>query len=211
MKIGIRVFLLLLFVQALSAANYRIKIVEVLPIESYPAQTSVGGVTIAANPYSTDAESATAFDVKNLNSRGYFPVHVIIKNDTSSYLTIRTRNVLLFTPDGEQLYSTPAAIVVDNVTRAGLTKKEPSKSDEPEEAQKGSPLMDFTSKELVAASIDPGAVVDGFLFFFTEKRKKNLLAGSSLYIPRVEEEGTKKPFGPFTIRLDDALKLKNNK
>jgi len=27
----------------------------------------------------------------------------------------------------------------------------------------------------------------------------------------VEEEGTKKPFGPFTIRLDDALKLKNNK
>jgi len=65
--------------------------------------------------------------------------------------------------------------------------------------------MDFTSKELVAASIDPGAVVDGFLFFFTENRKKNLFAGSSLYIPRVEEEGTKKPFGPFTIRLDQAL------
>jgi len=208
MKIAIRVFLLLLFVQALSAADYRIKIVEVLPIESYPARVSADGVTIAANPYSTDAESATAFDVKNLNSRGFFPVHVIIKNDTSSYLTIRTRNVLLFTPDGEQLYSTPAAIVVDNVTRSGLTKKEPSKSDEPEESKKGSPLMDFTSKELVAASIDPGAVVDGFLFFFTEKRKKNIFAGSSLYIPRVEEEGTKKPFGPFTIRLDQALKNK---
>ena len=208
MKNIFRVFLLLLFVQLPQAADYRIKIVEVKPIESYPAQASADGVTIAADPYATDARSSTAFDVKNLNSRGYFPVHVIIKNETSSYLTIRTRNVLLFTPDGDQLYSTPAAIVVDNVTRAGLTKREPSKSDEPEAQQKGSPLTDFTSKELVAASIDPGAVVDGFLFFYTETRKKNLLAGSSLYIPRVEEEGTKKPFGPFTIRLDQALKNK---
>jgi hypothetical protein len=206
MRTAIRVFFLLLFVQAPQAADYKIKIVEVRPIESYPAQASAGGVIIAANPYSTDAQSATAFDIKNLNSRGYFPVHVIIKNETSSYLTIRTRNVLLFTPDGEQLYSTPAAIVVDNLSRAGLTKKEPAKSDAPEASKQVSPLTDFTSKELVAASIDPGEVVDGFLFFFTEKRKINLFAGSSLYIPRVEEEGTKKPFGPFTIRFDSALK-----
>ena len=206
MKTAIRVIILLVAVQALPAADYKIKIVEVLPIESYPAQATVGGITVAANPYSTDAESAAAFDVKKLNSRGFFPVHVIIKNETSSYLTIRTRNVLLFTPNGEQLYSTPAAIVVDNLSRAGLTKKEPSKSDEPEATQKVSPLVDFTSKELVAASIDPGAVVDGFLFFFTEKPKKNIFVGSSLYIPRLEEEGTKKPFGPFTIRLDQALK-----
>ena len=208
MKIVIRVALLLLLFAQASAANYKIKTVEVKPVESYPAQASVGGVTIAADPYSTDEKSATEFDVKNLNSRGYFPVHIIIKNETSSHLTIRTRNVLLFTPEGEQLYSTPAAIVVDNLSRAGITRKEPTKSDNPENAQKVSPLMDFTSKELVAASIDPGSVVDGFLFFFTDNRKKNILAGSSLYIPRVEEEGTKKPFGPFTIRLDQALNSK---
>ena len=206
MKTVIRVFFLLSLVQALQAADYKIKTVEIQPIESYPAQTTVGGITIAANPYSTDAESFTAFDIKNLNSRGFFPVHIIIKNETSSYLIIRTRNVLLFTPNGEQFYSTPAAIVVDNISRAGLTKKEPSKSDEPETSQKVSPLVDFSSKELVAASIDPGAIVDGFLFFFTERRKTNIFAGSSLYIPRLEEEGTKKPFGPFTIRLDQALK-----
>jgi len=206
MKTVLRLFLLLLFVQAPLAADYRIRIVKVKPIESYPAQTSVDGITVAANPYSTDAESATAFDVKNLNSRGYFPVHVIIKNETSSYLRVSTRNVLLFTPGGEQLYSTPAAIVVDNVIKSGLTRKEPTKSDVPEDLKNGSPLMDFTSKELVTASVNPGDVVDGFLFFFTENRKKNLFAGSSLYIPRLEEEGTKKPFGPFTILLDQALK-----
>jgi hypothetical protein len=196
------------------AADYHIKVVEVKPIESYPAQASAGGVTIAANPYMTDEESETAFDVKRLNSRGYLPVHVIIKNDTAYYLTIHTRNVLLFTPNGEQLYSTPATIVVDNVVRAGLTKKDPKKSDEPETlSKKGSPLTDFTSKELVTASIDPGATVDGFLFFFTQpstkksskKNKKNPFASSTLYIPKVEEEGTQRPFGPFTIHLDAAV------
>ena len=211
MKTMFRMFLvLLLFIQALSAADYRIRIVDVKPIESYPARASVGGITIAANPYATDKESETAFDIKNLNSKGYYPVHVIIKNETSYYLTIRTRNVLLFTAAGEQLYSTPAAIVVDDIIKMGLMQKEPSKTVESEE-KKGSPLTDFTSKELVAASINPGSTVDGFLFFFTENKKKNLLAGSSLYIPKVEEEGTKKPFGPFTIRLDQALKNSERK
>ena len=198
----------LLFADVLPAADYRIKIVEVRPIESYPARTSVDGITIAANPYSTDAESATAFDVKRLNSRGYFPVHVIVENNTSSYMTINTRNALLFTSNGEQLYSTPATIVVDDVIRSGLTQKDPKRSqNEPESlSQKGSPLTDFTSKELVTASINPGETIDGFLFFFTRERKKNLLAGSTLYIPKVGEEGTQKSFGPFSIRLDKAIK-----
>ena len=202
MKIVSCLFLLLL--QAPQTAGDNIKSVELRPIESYPAQASVDGVTIAATPYSTDAESATVFDVRNLNSRGFFPVHVVIKNETSSHLTISTRNVLLFTPDGDQLYSTPAAIVVDNISRAGLTRREPAQGT----SNRISPLMNFTGKELVTASIDPGGKVDGFLFFFTDNRRRNLLAGSSLYIPRVEEEGTKKPFGPFTIRLDQALKDK---
>jgi hypothetical protein len=205
MKIAIHFLCFLFSIGAAIAADYHIKIVEVKPIESYPAQASVGGVTIAADPYTTNEKSATAFDVKRLNSRGYFPVHVIIKNNTSAYLTISTRNVLLFTPNGERLYSTPATIVVDDVVRAGLTQKDPKKTDEPETlSKKGSPLTDFTSKELVTASIDPGAVIDGFLFFFTPERKKNLLDGSTLYIPKVEEEGTQKPTGPFTIHMDKA-------
>jgi len=208
MKTVFRILLVLLFVQAPYASDSNTKTGEVMPIESYPAQVTVGGITIAANPYTTDAESATVFNVKNLNSRGFYPVHIIIKNNTSSHLTIRTRNVLLFTPNGEQLYSTPAAIVVDNLSRAGLTRREPSKTDVPEASQKVSPLMVFTSRELVTESINPGGTVDGFLFFFTENRRRNPFAGSSLYIPRVEEEGTKKPFGPFTIRLDQALKSK---
>jgi hypothetical protein len=194
----------------LLAGDYKIKSVPVLPIESYPAQAKIGGVTIAANPYSTDEESFKAFDVKDLNSRGYFPIHIIIRNNTSSYLTIRTKNVLLINSSAEQLYTTPAAIVVDEVY--GLSNKIPAKESKEKDsaapAKKGSPLTDFTSKELINASLEPETVVDGFLFFYTPNPKKNLFEGSTLYIPKLEEEGTKKPVGPFAIRLDAALVAK---
>jgi hypothetical protein len=209
----------------LLAGDYKIKIVQVLPIEAYPAQATVGRVTIAADPYSSDEKSFKAFDAKSLNSRGFFPVHIIIRNNTSTYLTIRTRNVILINSSGEQLYTTPAALIVDEVY--GLSNKTASKKSQeakeakeakdakdnkdskdnkpPTTAKKGSPLTDFSSKELINASIDPNGVVDGFLFFYTSDPKKNLFEGSTLYIPRLEEEGTRKPVGPFAIRLDAAL------
>jgi hypothetical protein len=189
----------------LLAGDYKIKSVPVLPMESYPAQVTVGGVTIAADPYSSDEESSKAFDAKDLNSRGYFPIHIIIRNNTSAYLTIRTKNVLLINSSAEQLYTTPAAIVVDDVY--GLANKIPPKKSKESEtsAKKGSPLTDFSSKELINASLEPETVIDGFLFFYTSDLKKNLFEGSTLYIPKLEEEGTKKPIGPFAISLDAAV------
>jgi hypothetical protein len=210
----------------LLAGEYKIKSVQVLPVEAYPAQATVGRVTVAADPYASDEKSFKAFDVKDLNSRGFFPIHIIIRNNTSSYLAIHTKNVILITSSGEQLYTTPSALIVDEVF--GLSNKTPDKkskdskdsrsskdsrnskdskdaSDPAPPAKKGSPLTDFISKELVNASMDPDAIVDGFLFFYTTDPKKNLFEGSTLYIPKLEEEGTRKPVGPFAIRLDAAL------
>jgi hypothetical protein len=179
-----------------TAGDYQIKTVKVLPIESYPARIELSGVTIAADPYENDAKSYTAFDIKNLNSRGYYPVHVIIRNGSGKYLTIRTRNIVLITPSGQQLYSTPATVLVDDVGDLKQNKV-------------GSPLSDFTAKELTSRGVDTGSETDGFLFFFTSTPKKpDFFVGTTLYIPKLEEEGTGKGFGPFAIRLDPALKRK---
>src|SRR5450759_3421232 len=94
------------------AGDYQIKNVQVMPIESYPARVAAGAVTIAADPYPTDERSFSAFDVKDLNSHGYFPVHVIIQNSSPNYITIRTRNIVLVTSAGQEFYTTPATIVV---------------------------------------------------------------------------------------------------
>jgi hypothetical protein len=179
-----------------AAGDYQIKAVKVLPVESYPARTEVSGVTIAADPYENDERSYTAFDIKNLNSRGYYPLHVIVRNDSSKYLTIRTRNIVLITPSGQQLYSTPATVLVDDVSGLKSSKL-------------GSPLSDFTSKELTSRGVDAGGMTDGFLFFFTSTPKKpDFFVGTTLYIPKLEEEGTRMGIGPFAIRLDPALKSK---
>lgn len=189
-------------------SDYQVKTVAVQPIESYPARMELGGVTIAADPYGEDNKSFTAFDVKNLNSRGYYPVHIIIRNASTSFLNVRTRNVVLITSTGKQLYTTPATVVVEDVVRAGLVSKLPKMKshDQTTSIKVGSPLSDFTSKELTNRLVDPETVADGFLFFFTPEPKNDFFAGSTLYIPKLEEEGTRKALGPFSIPLDPALK-----
>ena len=191
----------------LLASDYQVKTVKVLPVESYPARVELGGVTIAVDPYANDQKSYSAFDVKDLNSHGYYPVHVIIRNASQAYFNIRTRNVLLITAAGQQLYTTPATVVVEDVIKASLVSKIPKmKSHDQSTSMKvGSPLSDFTGKELTNRLVDPGTVSDGFLFFFTPSPKNDFFAGSTLYIPKLEEEGTRKPLGPFSIPLDPAL------
>jgi hypothetical protein len=187
----------------LAASDYKIKTVKVLPIESYPARIDLSGIIIAADPYSTDAKSYSAFDVKHLNSRGYFPLHVIIKNDTSMFLNIGTRDVVLVTNTGQHLYATPAALVVDDILKAGFAYKRPKKASKDTD----SPISDFINKELVNRTIEQKSVIDGFLFFFTPNPRINPFAGSTLYIPKIEEDGTNKTLGPFFIPLDAAASL----
>jgi hypothetical protein len=207
MKTSISILWFVLLGASFSAAEYRIKTVDVLPIETYPARITLEGVTIAADPYDTNEKSFSAFDVKKMNTQGYFPLRVIIKNDTKSFLKIRTLNVTLITASGQQLYSTPSTVVVNDVIGSGLTSRIPivGSSDPTTSTKAGSPLSDFAGKELTNRFLDPGTVSNGFLFFFTPDSKKNLFAGSTLYIPKLEEEGTNKALGPFFIPLDPAL------
>jgi hypothetical protein len=207
MKILVSVLGIFLFAATPLALDYRIKTVELLPIESYPARTTLGGVTIAADPYDTNEKSFLAFDVKKLNSQGYFPLRIIIKNESKSFLKISTRNITLITASGQQLYTTPATLVVNDVIDSGLTSHIPlvGSGDLTTSTKTGSPLWDFTNKELTNRYLDPGTVSDGFLFFFTQDPKQNLFVGSTLYIPKLEEEGASKTLGPFFVPLNSAL------
>lgn len=192
--------IILLLVTAFAwSAEYQVKIVKVLPIESYAARATVQGITVAADPYPTDEKSFTAFDVKDLNSRGYFPVHVIIRNSTENFLSLKTRNVVLVTATG-RAYTTSATVVVGDVFKGGQSIS----------MKKGSPLIDFTEKELTSRQIMPEKVVNGFLFFYSSEPKKNLFVGSTLRIPQIMDDDNRRPIGPFLIPLDLALKADSN-
>lgn len=191
----------------LLASDYTVKQVEVFPIESYPARTAVDGITVAADPYPDNEKSSSAFDFENLNSRGFFPVNIIIKNESPYYLKIQTQSILLETRLGDHLYTTPAAVVVEElVGKKYVDSLSHLKAGDTLSDSVASPLSDFTTKALTNSLIKPGAVQSGFLFFFSEKHKRSLFMGSSIYIPGLKEEGTDKLFGPFKIPLDPALK-----
>jgi hypothetical protein len=201
------IFLILLCGAILVASDYRIKSVKILPIDSYPARISQNGITIAADPYSTDEKSFSAFDVRDLNSRGYFPIHLIVQNDSQTFLIFRTREVSLITASGQQLYTTPATIVVEDVLKSGLSKKFPliKSHNKSISSKAGSPLSDFTGKEITSKTIDPGAVCDGFVFFYTPTPKRNIFRQGTLLIPTLEVEGAHKSLGPFSIPLNPAF------
>jgi hypothetical protein len=197
-------------IKSSQALEYKMKKVDLLPIESYPAQITLNGVTIAADPYPTNEKSYTAFDIKNLNAKGYYPLRVIIRNNTQGYLSLRTRNIVLITAAGQQLYTTPVMNLVEDVMGKTMKDKLPEikAKDQTIISKPGSPLIDFTDKELTNQLITPGSAASGFLFFFTpDPLKKGFFEGSTLFVPRLEEEGTHKPVGPFTIKLDAALQL----
>ncbi|HYK90297.1 MAG TPA: hypothetical protein VE398_16095, partial [Acidobacteriota bacterium] len=117
------------------------------------------------------------------------------------------RNILLQTGSGQQFYTTSATIVVQDVIKAGFVSRLPKMKshDQTTSTKTGSPLLDFTGKELTNRQIDPGTVSDGFVFFYTDEPKKNLFEGSTLLIPELTDETTHKPVGPFTIPLAPAF------
>jgi hypothetical protein len=198
------VFLGMLLFSCLGFADdYQIKSVPVQPVTSYPARAVYGPITIAADPYITNERSYTAFDVKDLNSRGYFPVHIVIQNSARSYISIRTRDIILVTSAGQEFYTTPATLLVDDIFKSGLISKLPKmKGRDPSVSMKvGSPLSDFTSKELTNRQIEPGTVSDGFVFFYSKDKDIDLFSGSKIVIPQVTDEDTRKPLGPCSIRF----------
>ena len=207
MKIILSVFCVVCSAISLMAADYILKSVQIQPIESYPAKATVESITIAADPYDSDKKAYSAFDVKDLNSRGYFPIHVIIQNRSSDFLIVRTRNIILITSAGEQLYSTPVTAILEDIfSPTAIDKLSRAESRKGSKKVKfGTPLSDFTDKDLTNKLIDPGKVSGGFLFFTNPDAKKAIFTGSTLFIPNIEEEGTRKSIGPFYIPLSPAL------
>ncbi|NWG13636.1 MAG: hypothetical protein HXY20_08890 [Acidobacteria bacterium] len=193
------------------AADYIIKPVKVLPVESYPAREVHGGVTVAVDPYATDEKSSTAFDVKGLNTRGYHPVHVVVQNDAATYMDLRTRNIVLVTQDGTTLYATSAALLVEDVFKRefGDRSLRTRTQDRGTSGKTGSPFIDFTTKELANRQLAPGERTSGFLFFYIPGAKGMALGGARLVLPEVIDVSTRKPLGPFSIPLDPGLSAIN--
>ena len=76
------------------------------PAASYPSHQTLDKITIAAVPYLTDAETATAFGKLNPNKYGVLPVLVILENETGKALRLDLRAEFV-TADGKHVIALP--------------------------------------------------------------------------------------------------------
>ena len=198
MKKRLSILWLVFGVIALMASDYKMKTVKVLPIESYPARITVGGITIAADPYDTDEKSYAAFDVKKLNSQGYFPLHVIIQNTSQEFLLVRTRNIVLITESAQQLFTIPAAVLAEDLFKGKSLDKMPEKDRANASSRNlGTPLSDFAGKDLTNKLLEPGKVSDGFIFFFTQVRRRIFSQAAPCLFPNSKKKALASPSGLF--------------
>jgi hypothetical protein len=89
------IVLICLILSSVGCASYQVAAVPAGQVSSYARSTSTAGVTFAADPYDSSEQVKSAFYI-DVTSKGYFPVHLIFKNDTGE-------NILVFRDTAELL------------------------------------------------------------------------------------------------------------
>ena len=165
---------------------------------TYPSKLSDSGLTIAADPYTTDEKLKTAFGKLDPNEFGVLPVLVVIQNDSGKSIRLDNLRARYNGPLSNRVDAIPAKEVrymkgpdkpkmIPGPTggiKIGKTKKNPLDAWEIEGRS-------FTAKMLPA-----GQSAYGFFYFSTALQR-----GATIYLTGMREAATGKELLYFEIPL----------
>jgi len=167
---------------------------------SYPGHQTQEGITIAAIPYITAEQAASAFAKVNPYQRGILPVLVIIENGSGKALRLDLKAQFV-DPDNHHLDAIPAEDViyyqgVKKPPHIGPTTSLPIPL--PRSKKKG-PLNtpEIINRALSVKLIPTGETAYGFFYFEVEYRP-----GSMLYLNGLSDASSGKEFFYFDLPLD---------
>ena len=170
------------------------------PASSYPGHQTHEGITIAAVPYITSEQAASAFGKVNPYERGILPVLAIIENGTGKALRLDLA-VQFVDPDNHHLDAIPPEDVltyqaIKKVPRIGPTTPLPIPL--PKSNKKG-PLNtpEIVNRALSVKLIPPGEKAYGFFYF-----KAKYAPGSKLYLNGLSNAASGKEYFYFDLPLD---------
>jgi hypothetical protein len=170
------------------------------PIETYTAQQTISGVTIAARIYQSDEETRPVFGKRNPYKYGVMPVLVIMKNGTDKVLNLEGLEVR-YVAGRDSIEATPAD-EVKYVTGADRPKMvEGPIPRMPRTSAKKGPLTGWQieGRAFAARMLPPGDTASGFFYFQAGYRPS-----ASLYIQGIEEAVSGQELFYFEIPLRDA-------
>lgn len=170
------------------------------PASSYPSHQTLDKITIAAVPFLTDAETATAFGKLNPNKYGILPVLVILENGTGKALRLGL-NTAFVNASGKHVDALPP----DDVQRLGAVTKPPRIGGSsplpvplPTRVKKG-PLnvWEIEGRAFSAKLLPPGERAYGFFYFNVDHEP-----GSRLYLTGIRDASSGQEYFYYEVPLD---------
>jgi hypothetical protein len=171
------------------------------PASSYPGHQTLDKITIAAVPFTTEEQAASAFGKANPYKYGILPVLVVIQNDTGKAIKLDLK-AEFEDPRGQHLDAMATADVVlwDGASNASWkTGSTPSPLPIPRRKVKKGPLHvpEIEGLAFSAKLIPPGDSVRGFFYFQTQN-----LPGSKIYLTGLKDAASGKDYFYFEVPLE---------
>ena len=192
----IAAFLSALAVQPASAADK--ETFQAKPADQYANKQTTDGVTIAAEPYTTDEQTKTAFGKLNPWRYNILPVLVVIRNNSQDSIRLEKLHFEYELPDHSKVDATPASDV--KYSRGPRQPKiGPSLPGTVRIGGSKNPLAapEIETRAFSAKILPPGDSASGFVYFETDVESQ----GASVYITGLENATTGKPLYYFEIPL----------
>ena len=160
---------------------------------------TVEKLTLAADPFDTEAKASLAFGKLNPNQYGILPVLVILQNDGDQTLTLEGMRLEYILPTRQHLEATPAREVpytrgTDRpkvysnplpIPRAGGPKKNPLNA------------WEIEGRAFSAKMLPPGQSASGFFYF-----QASSTPGSVLYLTGIREASSRRELFYMEIPFD---------
>jgi hypothetical protein len=170
------------------------------PASSYPGHQTQEGITIAAVPYITAEQAASAFGKVNPYERGIMPVLVIIENGSGAALRMNL-SVQFVDPNNRHLDAIPPEdLLTYQAIKKPPTIGPPSALPIPlPRSKKKGPLNtpEIVNRALSVKLVPPGEKVYGFFYF-----EANYAPGSKLYLNGLSNASTGKEYFYFDLPLE---------
>ncbi|HKA06892.1 MAG TPA: hypothetical protein VKD71_06510 [Gemmataceae bacterium] len=107
-----------LFVTLAACSSYKGTGVAVPQAGRLPFQTTVGSVSISADPYVTEDRQKAIFDGK-LYEKGIVAIHLVVQNSGERRLLVRRSDMLLVLPNGMAIATASPALVAEKFNSRG--------------------------------------------------------------------------------------------
>ena len=169
------------------------------PAASYPGHQTQDKITIAAIPYTTEEQAATAFGKVNPYKYGILPVLVVLQNDTGKALRLNLKAKFIGGESRGLEALPPSDVVLFDGSRKGNWKvPTPLPFPLPQKNKKG-PLNtpEIEGRAFNARLVPIGEAVNGFFYFETPNEPD-----ARIYLTGIKEAESGKDYFYFEVSLE---------